>query len=57
MDEKVTANLVFFLTPLPALITPSPARTVPFTPVNKFPDKLVPKVPKSILKNPPLLNK
>ena len=54
MDEKVTANLAFFLTPAPALITPSPARTIPFPPVNKFPNKLAPKVPKSILKNPSL---
>ena len=54
MDEKVTANL-FFLTPLPALTTPSPlalltslpspALTIPFPPVNKFPNKLAPKVP------------
>ena len=50
MDEKVTANLVFFLTPSPALITPSPARTIPFLPVNKFPNKLAPNVPKAYLK-------
>ena len=45
MDEKVAANLVFFLIPSPALITPSPARTIPFPPFNKFPNKLAPKVP------------
>ena len=54
MDEKVTENLVFFLTPSPALITHSPARTIPFPPVNKFPNKLAPNVPSNILKNPPL---
>ena len=55
MDEKVTENLiVFFLTPSPALITPSPARTIPFLPVNKFPNKLAPNIPSNILKNPPL---
>ena len=47
MDEKVIANLVFFF------LLPSPALTIPF-PVNKLPNKLAPKVPKSILKNPPL---
>ena len=52
MDEKVTANLVFLLTPSPALTTPSPARTIPFPPVNKFPNKLAPNVPSNILKNP-----
>ena len=54
MDVKVTANLVFFLTPSPAFITPSPARTIPFPPVNKFPNKLAPNVPINILKSPPL---
>ena len=54
MDEKVTANLVVFLTPSLALSTPSPARTIPFPPVNKFPNKLAPKNSKRILKNPPL---
>ena len=65
MDEKVTVNLVFFLLPSPlallatlplpspARIIPSPALIIPF-PVNKLPNKLAPKVPKSILKNPPL---
>ena len=53
MDEKVIANLVFFLLPSPALTIPSPALIIPF-PVNKLPNKLAPKVPKSILKNPPL---
>ena len=53
MHEKVTANLVF-LTPSPALITPSPARTIPLLPVNKFPNKLAPNVPSNILKSPPL---
>ena len=53
MDEKVIANLVFFLLPLPALTIPSPALIIPF-PVNKLPNKLASKVPKSILKNPPL---
>ena len=51
MDEKVTANLVFFLNPSPALTIPLPARTIPFHPDNKLPNKLSPKVPKSILKN------
>ena len=47
--------------PSPALTIPSPARTIPspaliipFPPVNKLPNKLAPKVPKSIPKNPPL---
>ena len=53
MDEKVKENLVF-LTPSPALITPSPARTIHFPLVNKFPNKLAPNVPSNILKNPPL---
>ena len=54
MDEKVTENLVFFLLPLPALTIPSPALIIPFPPINKLPNKLAPKVPKSIPKNPPL---
>ena len=63
MDEKVIANLGFFLLPSPlALFTtfPSPTRTIPSPaliipfPVNKLPNKLTPKVPKSILKNPRL---
>ena len=54
MDEKVTVNLGVFLLPSPALAIPSPARTIPFPPVNKLPNKLAPKVPKSISKNPPL---
>ena len=53
MDEKVIANLVFFLLPSPAITIPSPALIIPF-PVNKLPNKLAPKIPKSILKNPPL---
>ena len=54
MDEKVIANLgFFFLLPSPALTIPSPALIIPF-PVNKLPNNLAPKVPKSILKNPPL---
>ena len=63
MDEKVIANLGFFLVssslahlatfPLPARTIPSPALIIPF-PVNKLPIKLAPKVPKSVLKNPPL---
>ena len=63
MDEKVIANLGVFLLPSPALTIPSPlvllttfpspALIMPF-PVNKLPNKLAPKVPKSILKNPPL---
>ena len=52
MDEKVIANLGFSLLPLPARTIPSPALTIPFPPVNKLPNKLAPKVPKSILKNP-----
>ena len=55
MDEKVIANLGFCLFPSPALTIPFPslALIIPF-PVNKLPNKLAPKVPKSILKNPPL---
>ena len=59
MDEKVTVNLGFFLLPsplallptllLPAHTIPSPALIIPFPPVNKLPNKLAPKVPKSIL--------
>ena len=64
MDEKVTVNLGVFLLPSPlallatlpspALTIPSPALTIPFPPVNKLPNKLAPKFPKSIPKNPPL---
>ena len=64
MDEKVTINLGFFLLASPARTIPSPlallatlplpALTIPFPPVNKLPNKLAPKVLKSILKNPPL---
>ena len=64
MDEKVIANLVFFLLPLPTRTIPSPALIIPsplallaalpFPPVNKLPNKLAPKVPSNILKNPPL---
>ena len=53
MDEKVIANLVFFLLPSPDITIPSPALIIPF-PVNKLHNKLAPKIPKSILKNPPL---
>ena len=53
MDEKVTANLGFFLAPSPALTIPLPVLIIPF-PVNELPHKLAPKVPKNILKNPPL---
>ena len=53
MDEKVTANLEFFLAPSPALTIPSPALTIPF-PVNKLPNKRAPNVPSNILKDPPL---
>ena len=53
MDEKVLANFFFFLLPSSAFTIPSPALIIPF-PVNKLPNKLAPKVPKSILKNPPL---
>ena len=50
MDEKIIANLVFFfLAPSPALTIPSPARANPF-PLNKLPNKLAPKVPKTYLK-------
>ena len=44
--------------PVPALtillpfLFPEPALTIPF-PANKFPNKLAPKVPNNILKNPP----
>ena len=57
MDEKVTINLFFFFLlplPSPARTIPSPALTIPFPPVNKLPNKLAPKVPSNILKNPPL---
>ena len=61
MDEKVTVNLVFFLLLSPARTILSPARTIPspaliipFPPVNKLPNKLAPKVPKRIPKNPSL---
>ena len=64
MDEKVTANLGFFLAPSPlallvalpspALTIPSPALIIPFPPVNQFPNKLAPKVPSNILKYLPL---
>ena len=53
MDEKVIANLGVFLFPSPALTIPSPALIIPFS-VKKLPNKLAPKVPKSILKNPHL---
>ena len=63
MDEKVTVNLGGFLLPSPALTIPSPLAllatlpspdlTIPFPPVNKLPNKLAPKVPSNILKNPP----
>ena len=55
MDEKVIVNLGVFLLPLPspARTIPSPALVIPF-PVNKLPNKLASKVPKIILKNPPL---
>ena len=62
-DEKVTANIGVFLAPsplcllamfpLPAFTIPSPALIIPF-PVNKLTNKLAPKVPSNILKNPPL---
>ena len=62
MDEEVIVNLGgFFLLPSPALTIPSPDLTIPssaliipFPPVNKFPNKLAPKEPSNILKNPPL---
>ena len=64
MDDKVTANLgCFFLLPLPLallVVLPSPALTIPLPaliipfPDNKLPNKLAPKVPSNILKNPPL---
>ena len=44
--------LLFFLAPTP-LVAPSPARTIPIPPDNKFPNKLAPRVPKSILRNLP----
>ena len=53
MDEKVTANSVFFLLSSPALTIPSPALIIPFPPVNKLPNKLAPNVLSNIL-NPPL---
>ena len=54
MDEKITANLGVFLASSPALTIPSPALIIPFPPVNKLPNKLAPKIPSNILKNPPL---
>ena len=61
MDEKVIVNLGVFFTsftcsyiPSPALTIPSPALIIPFPPVNKFPNKLAPKITSNILKNPPL---
>ena len=56
MDEMATANLGFFLRPLPspARTIPSPGRIIPFPPVTKLPNKLAPNVPSNILKNPPL---
>ena len=47
MDEKVAVNLGVFL-------LPSPALTIPFPPVNKFPNKLALNIPSNILKNLPL---
>ena len=40
--------------PSPALTIRSPALIIPFPSVNKLPNQLAPKVPKSIPKNPPL---
>ena len=40
--------------PFPARTIPSTALIIPFPPVNKLPNKLAPKVPRSILKNRPL---
>ena len=61
MDEKVTKNLGFFFIPTPfsvafgsARYALSPALIIPFSPVNKLPNKLAPNVPSNILKNPPL---
>ena len=65
MDEMVTVNLVcVFLRlspfallttfPFPACTIPSPALIIPFPPVNKLPNKVAPKVPSNMLKNPPL---
>ena len=53
MDEKVIANLVFFFTSLTCSYYSISTLIIPFH-VNKLPNKLAPKVPKSILKNPPL---
>ena len=50
MDEKVIANLGFFLLPLPARTIPSPALIIPFPPVNKLPNTLAPNVPSTYLK-------
>ena len=47
MGEMVLVNLIFFL-------IPSPARVTPFPPVNKFPNNEAPKVPNNILRNLPL---
>ena len=65
MDEKVIVNLGGFFTSLACSyysVACGSAHYVPFTrstlitsfPVNKLPNKLAPKVPKSILKNHPL---
>ena len=53
MDEKVIANLGLFFTSLVCSYYSITALIIPF-PVNKLPNKLAPKVPKSILKNSPL---
>ena len=64
MDEKVTVNLGVFFTSLTfgsARCTPFTSSyysitcsLIPFSPVNKLPNKLAPNVPGNILKNPPL---
>ena len=61
MDEmELVCSFCFFFTPSPvrtipspARTIPSPARTIPFLPDYKFPNKLAPKVPNNIDKNPP----
>ena len=54
INSRLLCSLCFFFTPSPARRTPSPARTIPFPPVNKFPNKVPPKVPNYIDKNPRL---
>ena len=62
MDEMVIVNLGVFFTSftcsyysITCSYYSSPALTIPFPPVNKFPNKLAPNVPSNILKNLPFV--